>query len=104
MDYTEDGDSILDLRRLKEDSDGHMDHIHDRRDAYAADLVHILVGKSDVAGRASFAGAFGLTLSRSDGQTFAHELGHNMGPAPRQVRSRNSQNRVALWLREPASA
>ena len=79
VDYTEDGDSILDLRRLKEDSDGHMDHVHELRDLYAADLVHILVGKSDFAGRAYFNGAFGLTLSWSSGLTFAHEIGHNMG-------------------------
>ena len=79
VEYTETGDSGMDLYRLEEYMDGYMDQIHDRRDAYAADLVHILVGKSDVAGRASSAGAFGLTLSWSSGQTFAHELGHNMG-------------------------
>ena len=88
VDYTEDGGSSLDLRRLSNGSDGHMDHVHERRDMYGADLVHILVGRSDVGGRAFFialessadgeALGFGLTASFS-GLVFAHELGHNMG-------------------------
>ena len=52
VDYTEDGDSIIDLGRLSNGSDGHMDHVHERRDMYGADLVHILVGRSDVGGLA----------------------------------------------------
>ena len=65
-----------------------MDHVHERRDMYGADLVHIVVGKSDYGGRAYFnsgdsfssdaAFGFGLTASFS-GLVFAHELGHNMG-------------------------
>ena len=54
VDYTEDGDSIIDLGRLSNGSDGYMDHVHERRDMYGADLVHILVGKATVAaGRTS---------------------------------------------------
>ena len=89
VDYTEDGDSILDLRRLKEDSDGHMDHVHELRDLYAADLVHIVVGRSDTGGRAYLNRGessaydaqfgFGLTAVYRGGLVFAHELGHNMG-------------------------
>ena len=89
MDYTEDGDSSLDLGRLSNGSDGHMDHVHERRDMYGADLVHILVGRSDVGGlayinRGDSAASdepfgFGLTLSMCGGLCFAHELGHNMG-------------------------
>ena len=52
VDYTEDGDSLIDLGRLSNGSDGHMDHVHERRDMYGADLVHILVGRSDVGGLA----------------------------------------------------
>ena len=71
VDYTEDGDSSLDLRRLRIGSDGYMDDVHERRDMYGADLVHILVGRSDVCGRAHLnrgespaedeASGFGLT-------------------------------------------
>ena len=89
VDYTEDGDSILDLRRLQEDSDGHMDHVHELRDLYAADLVHIVVGRSDTGGKAHLNRGessghdapfgFGLTALYRGGLVFAHELGHNMG-------------------------
>ena len=89
VDYTEDGDSSLDLRRLRIGSDGYMDDVHERRDMYGADLVHILVGRSDVCGLAHLnrgespaedaADGFGLTVDYCGGLTFAHELGHNMG-------------------------
>ena len=85
VDYTEDGGSIIDLNRLSNGSDGHMDHVHERRDMYGADLVHILVGRSDVCGIAhinrgeSPAAGFGLTVDFCGGLVFAHELGHNMG-------------------------
>ena len=56
---------------------------------YGADLVHILVGRSDVCGLAHLnrgespaedaADGFGLTVDYCGGLTFAHELGHNMG-------------------------
>ena len=78
VDYVEDGDSGIDLGRLQDDSDGYMDHVHDLRDAYAADLVHLLADRGDVGGTAVRRGAFGLTASAS-ALTFAHELGHNMG-------------------------
>ena len=84
------GDSGVDLPRLVGDSDGYMDQVHSLRDMYAADLVHILVSRSDVGGRAQLHTeeladleepfGFGLTLARIYGElTFAHELGHNMG-------------------------
>ena len=90
VDYTEDGDSYIDLYRLKNDSDGYMDHVHELRDLYAADLVHIVVGRSvNVCGLASLnrgespaedeASGFGLTVDYCGGLVFAHELGHNMG-------------------------
>ena len=83
VDYVEDGNSGIDLGRLRSDSDGYMDHVHELRDLYAADLVHIVVGRGDVGGLALVVGGdesfgFALTNGRS-GMTFAHELGHNMG-------------------------
>ena len=68
VDYIEDaGGSTTDLRRLQRDSDGYMDHVHELRDMYAADLVHLVVGISDLGGRAFIARdesyAFALTAS-----------------------------------------
>ena len=92
VDYTEDGNSFIDLDRLQNDSDGYMDHVHVLRDLYAADLVHIVIGTSvNVCGLAYLnraespaedeAFGFGLTIYDCGGLTFAHELGHNMGLA-----------------------
>ena len=88
--YIEDGDSFIDLDRLANDSDGYIDHVHDLRDLYAADLVHIVVSRSvNVCGVAYLnlgessaegeKGGFALTVSECGGLVFAHELGHNMG-------------------------
>ena len=87
VDYMEDGNSFIDLRRLLEDSDGYMDHVHELRDLYATDLVHIVVSRSvNVCGVAANIGGdertgFALTVSECGGLTFAHEFGHNMGLA-----------------------
>ena len=56
-------------------SDAHMDGVHEMRDRVGADLVHLVVGDSDVGGIAYQAGAFSLGWRCC----FAHELGHNMG-------------------------
>ena len=74
--YDETGHSGVDLSRLKDPSDGHMDEVHAMRDRVGADLVSLMVGESDVCGRAYLAGAFSLTVR---GCAFTHELGHNMG-------------------------
>ena len=96
VDYIEDGDSSVDLGRLSNDSDGHMDRLHELRDLYAADLVHLVVGRKNVGGLAylildasydtgeasgfSLIGfADGTSISSPTGLVFAHELGHNMG-------------------------
>ncbi len=96
VDYIEDGDSSVDLGRLSDDSDGHMDRLHELRDLYAADLVHLVVGRKNVGGLAYLildasydtgeASGFGLigfangtSISSPTGLVFAHELGHNMG-------------------------
>ena len=78
--YAETADSELDLRRLRDPSDGHLDEVHTLRDEVGADLVHLIVGEADdICGRAYIPGVFGLTLQGCSGRTFAHELGHNMG-------------------------
>ena len=84
VDYVEDGSSAL--QRLRNDSDGSMDHIHELRDVYAADLVHLVVGRTGgfYCGKAASVGGdesygFAITGSSCGGITFAHELGHNMG-------------------------
>ena len=83
VDYVESGETLTDIQRLEDDSDGYMDHIHDLRDTYAADLAHLIFARNDeaeVAGRAYFEGPFGVTLAAPwGGLIFAHELGHNMG-------------------------
>ena len=79
--YAETGDSVLDLGRLRDPSDGHLDEVHALRDRAGADLVHLIVGEAeaDVCGRAYRPGPFGLTGQGCGGRSFAHELGHNMG-------------------------
>ena len=83
--YTEHRDSHVDLIRLRSPSDGHMDEVHDIRDAVAADLVLLIPAGS--GGAASGVGdpstsfeshAFGV-VNATSASTFAHELGHLMG-------------------------
>ena len=83
-------DSQDDLRRLTEKDDGFMDEVHQVRDEYGADLVHLITANKDVCGRAwqllytsyDFApNGFGLTGYNCElgDYSFSHELGHNMG-------------------------
>ena len=76
--YTETGDSFLDIDRLAKPSDGHMDGVHALRDRTGADLVHLLFEKKGYVG-AIARGPFGLTCQSCGGEVFAHEVGHNMG-------------------------
>ena len=87
VNYTENGDLGLDLQRITDPDDGHMDEVHALRDTYGADLVHLITTGRNFAGIArlmtkvsqDFAPfAFGVTNQRSAG-TFTHELGHNLG-------------------------
>ena len=64
-----------DLHRLADPSDGHMDAVHQRRDAVGADLVNL--AKSHSTGIAFVPGAF--SVSGPHPQTVAHEFGHNFG-------------------------
>ena len=75
--YTETYGS-LDLNRLRDPDDGHLDEAHVLRDLTGADLVHLIVA-SGVGGIAVLQGAFGVTLRFGGSPVFAHELGHNMG-------------------------
>ena len=78
--YVETGNSYVDVVRLDNPSDGHMDGVHALRDRVGADLVHLMVGRADgVCGRAFIYGAFGLSVVGCGSRTVAHELGHNMG-------------------------
>ena len=57
--YTETGDSFLDIDRLAKPSDGHMDGVHALRDRTGADLVHLLfVKKGNVGAIAKRGGRF----------------------------------------------
>ena len=73
-DYDDSGNGP-DLARLVNPSDGHIDAVHDLRDALGADLVSLAV--DGWGGSALLGGAFSVT-SRSP-RTVAHEFGHNFG-------------------------
>ena len=81
--YTETGDAGLDLGRLADPADGHMDEAHALRDRLGADLLHLMVSESRFAGIAISGGAFSVGVHRGGGVggaiLFAHELGHNLG-------------------------
>ena len=91
--YEETGDSIVDLSRLTDPSDGHMDEVNAMRDRVGADLVSLMVGESDVCGRAYHQGAFSITLR---GCAFTHELGHNMGLVHDRYQVHHHENSVRL--------
>lgn len=91
--YTESGAINTDLTRLQNTSDGIMDQVHQLRDQHKADLVALIVdNRGNSCGiayvmtngpRASFA-SYAFSVTARDciaNNTFAHELGHNMGDA-----------------------
>ena len=103
VDYEEPGNLFVDLHRLGNPEDGYLDEIHAIRDAYAADLVHLV--SSGICGgaieglanamevpeasfeSAAFSESVFCNQEQLDANTrrglstriFAHELGHNMG-------------------------
>ncbi len=98
--------SVIDLHRLGNESDGYMDHIHELRDLYAADLVHLITGHGDVGGIAysdavgDDSQGFAVTLGYTNGLVFAHELGHNMGLRHDRyqfIRNENGGRDLAGW-------
>lgn len=90
IDYVETGQAALDLPRLVEPADGHLDSVHADRDACGADLASLWVNNLDYGGVAyqlvalgsDEDGRFGFSVLRWDNvpfDIFAHELGHNFG-------------------------
>ena len=90
VDYHEEGDLLDDFGRFVTVADGHMDSVYALRDAYAADLMHLITLREsgrDPCGIAVTvvgpgivqAGSTGATGSDCGATTFAHEVGHNMG-------------------------
>ena len=78
--YAGTGDGRVDILRLADPSDDHLDEVHDLRDRVGADLVHLIVAEAaDICGIALRPGPFSLTPHGCGSRSFAHELGHNMG-------------------------
>ena len=77
--YVETGNSAVDIDRLIDPADGHIDGVHALRDRVGADLVSLVVDHSDFGGKGQLPGVFSLVTREGGGRTFAHELGHNMG-------------------------
>ena len=80
--YTEAGpsNSLTDLTRLANTSDGFLDEVHALRDTYGADVVHLMYESGDCGYGYIFA-PFSISsrTCAATNLTFAHELGHNMG-------------------------
>ncbi|MYK47158.1 MAG: hypothetical protein F4029_13130 [Gammaproteobacteria bacterium] len=122
VDYIESGDSIVDLYRLANPGDGHMDIVHELREKTGSDLVHLISEATGLCGVAFIllqvtpvfeSRGFGLTDPDCGGVTLAHELGHNMGLRhDRYVDSTNTPspyshgyvNRAAFEEGAPASS
>ena len=96
VDYAETGNTLLDLDRLADPSDGYMDEVHALRERVEADLVHLLVSaRSGIGGIADLYGPFGVTTHDSGGVVFAHELGHNMGLSHDRYQVHRHENPVS---------
>jgi hypothetical protein len=89
--YVETGDMKIDLDRLQNPGDGHMDEVHTWRDAYGADAVSLVVDNNSKCGRSYNMGApasssfapWAFHLVSKDCATgyyaMAHEFGHSFG-------------------------
>lgn len=120
-----DGDGMLQsLLHLKasrgagDDPDGFMDEVHNWRDQYGADLVALITAGPDGCGIAwvlmNFdnliaSSAYGFSVTDSmclmGGNTFQHELGHNMGGAHDRANSHGTHIfDYAYGYQEPAKA
>lgn len=92
VNYIESDSTSVDLSRLTNPSDGYMDELHQLRDQYRADLVDVVLGIATTACGVAYLltapspgfptlGFSVVVDSCISGQTFQHELGHNMGLA-----------------------
>ena len=86
VEYTAAGAIRVDVERLQDPSDGHMDEVHTTRDQVAADIVVLIgIGRAgrayDILTPANASAANAFATSGIDSRTFAHELGHVMGLA-----------------------
>ena len=85
--YEETGNSSTDIERLLSSDDGFMDSVHGWAEDTRSDVVHLIVGQSNVLGLAYLNPVHpgyadrAFSLSRYDAVTYtlAHEIGHNMG-------------------------
>ena len=75
VDYEEADDAEVDLSRLADPDDGHMDDVHALRDSLGGDLVSLV---ATYGGLANLLGPFSVNPLGFP-FTFAHEIGHNMG-------------------------
>ena len=107
LDYTEAGISS-DVDHLAQ-RDGVIDGVHAIRDAFGADVVHMLVGgplESSCGGvlydpeePVEEANAFSVShINNSCKLTFAHELGHNMGLRHDWYTEREVEQSLGPWL------
>lgn len=84
--YTESGSMSLDRDRLRIDGDGFLDEVHPWRDAYGADIVHMIISNPGcgiayimtVVDPSFEEFAFCVTMEAciSPNHTFPHEMGH----------------------------
>jgi hypothetical protein len=92
VNYAESGNSHLDLARLRDKTDGHMDTIHRLRDQYGADIVSLFIKRSEAGGNSyvmdrvshefeSFAFNIVQVDAAKSRLTLGHEVGHNLGAA-----------------------
>jgi len=85
--YTESGNLITDLARLKNPSDGFMDGVHALRDAFGADIVSLATNEPsagtgylmDPVSPSFEDSAFNAVGANILPHVLAHEVGHNMG-------------------------
>ena len=69
---TPESNGLVLISQLIDPNDGHMDGVHDRRDALRADLVHMLTPIG-----ARYGGPF--SISPGIDHAVAHEIGHSLG-------------------------
>ena len=81
--YAETNNSSTDVNRFSGTTDGFMDHIHDHRNYYDADMACLILEQTGGCGRADAIGATASTAFQvtqyscaTGNLTFAHEFGH----------------------------